>query len=81
MVKAGYVEKRPCEGDGRGLVLVLTDTGKALRKRMWPVYHAAIQRQIGSHLNEKQARTLCTLLIGLLPETDGAPKGCAPEAT
>lgn len=80
MARAGYVEKRPCEGDGRGLVLVLTDTGRALRTRMWPVYHAAVQRHIGSHLDEKQARTLCRLLVGLLPEPDGVSRGCETEA-
>lgn len=76
MEKAGYVEKRPCPVDGRGHILVLTRSGKDLRKRMWPVYQAAIQRHIGSYLDEKQARTLCRLLVGLLSEPDGTAKAC-----
>jgi DNA-binding MarR family transcriptional regulator len=68
MCRAGYVEKRPCEEDGRGQVLVVTEKGRALRKRMWPAYLAAIRKHVGSHLSEAQARTLCRLLIGMVPD-------------
>ena len=77
MAKAGYVEKRPCEGDGRGLVLVITESGKALRKKMWPVYHAAIRRHIGAHIDEKQAKTLCKLLVGMIPYPRNASSECS----
>ncbi len=67
MCRAGYVEKQPCETDARGQVLVITEEGRAVRKRMWPVYLAAIQKHIGAHLSEKDARALCRLLVGMAP--------------
>jgi DNA-binding MarR family transcriptional regulator len=71
--RADLVEKRKCAEDGRGLVLVITDDGRALRKRMWPVYSAAIEKHIGSHLNRAEARTLAALLMRLLPGGEPAP--------
>jgi DNA-binding MarR family transcriptional regulator len=76
MVKAGFIEKYPCERDGRGLVLGITEAGKALRKRMWPVYRAAIQRHVGTHLDEKQARMLSKLLMGMIPRRDEPAQDC-----
>jgi DNA-binding MarR family transcriptional regulator len=75
MCRAGYVEKRRCETDGRGQVLVITEEGRALRKRMWPVYFAAIRQHVGSHLSEKDARTLCRLLVGLVPDPESSRAG------
>src|SRR5688572_21736892 len=40
--RAGLVERRRCEADARGQVLVITDAGRELRKRMWQAYSAAI---------------------------------------
>ncbi len=47
---AGYAERRPCEDDGRGHRVHITDAGRDLLTRMWPVYGAAIQRHIGDKL-------------------------------
>ena len=63
LCQAGYVERKPCENDARGQVLVITDAGKALRKKMWPVYLESIQRHIGAHLSVDEARALCALLV------------------
>ena len=72
MCRAGYVEKQRCETDARGQVLVITEEGRAVRKRMWPVYLAAIRKHIGSHLSEKDARLLCRLLVEMVPDRDSA---------
>ncbi len=66
MEKAGYVERQPCAEDGRGHVVVITTAGKALRRRMWPVYAAAIEDAFGRHLSEQQAKSLDALLGGLI---------------
>jgi DNA-binding MarR family transcriptional regulator len=80
MCAAGYVEKRPCETDARGQILVITDKGRALRKRMWPTYFAAIQRHIGSYLSDEEARVLCGLLVRLMPDKDSSARGeCESE--
>ena len=70
MCDAGYIEKRPCESDARGQVLVITDKGRAIRKKMWPVYLASIQRHIGSRLSPDEARALCALLVRVVNGRD-----------
>jgi DNA-binding MarR family transcriptional regulator len=74
--RAGLVDKLKCPEDGRGLVLVITEEGRALRKRMWPVYSAAIEKHIGSHLGEDEARTLSALLMRLVTGCESTPS-CA----
>src|ERR1700688_4006759 len=51
--KAGYLERRACEDDGRGQIIVITATGRDLRRRMWAVYGAAIQQAIGQYLSSR----------------------------
>src|SRR5262245_59200328 len=34
----GFVDRRPCEKDGRGQHVVITAAGREMRRRMWPVY-------------------------------------------
>ena len=65
MERAGYVERITCEDDGRGQLIVITNAGKAMRRKIWPVYAQAIEAAIGRHLSEKQSRALDELL-GLL---------------
>jgi DNA-binding MarR family transcriptional regulator len=42
-------------------LLVITSSGKTLRRRMWSVYGPAIQAMIGEHLSPKQVETLNAL--------------------
>jgi DNA-binding MarR family transcriptional regulator len=63
--RAGYLERRACEDDGRGQLIVITERGKAIRRKMWPVYARAIESSVGSNLSAKQAEALDGLL-GLL---------------
>ncbi|MBV8166781.1 MAG: winged helix-turn-helix transcriptional regulator [Alphaproteobacteria bacterium] len=65
MVAAGLVERQPCEDDGRGHRVAVTDPGRALRRRMWPVYARAIEQAVGRHLTARQAKTLGDLLGSL----------------
>jgi DNA-binding MarR family transcriptional regulator len=60
--KAGYVERRTCPEDGRGQVVAITASGRALVKRMWPTYRAAIGRHVGAKLSEDEAARLAALL-------------------
>jgi DNA-binding MarR family transcriptional regulator len=66
MEKAGYVERQACAEDGRGQVVAITPAGKAMRRRMWPVYAATIQDAFGRHLTEQQAKRLDALLGALI---------------
>jgi DNA-binding MarR family transcriptional regulator len=59
---AGYLERRACPDDGRGQIVAITASGRALVKRMWPTYRAAIARHLGAKLSEEEAARLATLL-------------------
>ena len=63
---AGYVERHPCKDDARGQFIVITPAGKAMRKRMWPVYAAALNTVIGQRVSDREAATLAGLLERLL---------------
>ena len=65
--RAGYVERRVCEEDGRGQLIAITERGKAIRRKMWPAYAGAIEAAVGRHLSAKEAEALDGLL-GLLIE-------------
>ena len=66
METAGYVERRECQDDGRGQMVMITSVGRNLRRRMWPVYADVIQRVIGSRISERQVKTLNEVLGVLL---------------
>jgi len=67
--KAGYVERRACEDDGRGQIVAITAAGKGVRRRMWPVYAAAIEGAFGRHLSAKQVESLDALLGALIEKS------------
>ena len=58
----GYVERLPCEEDGRGQRIVVTPRGRELRRRMWPTYARAIQEAVGRRISERDAANLAGLL-------------------
>lgn len=62
LAAAGYVARAASAEDGRGQVLTITREGRAMRKRMWPVYAAAIEEAVGRHLSSAEAATLADLL-------------------
>lgn len=66
LTQAGLVEKFRCEKDGRGQVLRITEEGRALRERMWPVYAEAIERRLGSRLADGEPEALAAILSRLL---------------
>lgn len=66
MEEAGYLERRRCDDDGRGQVVAITKSGKAIRRKMWPIYAASIQAMVGERLREDQAVALAELLKSLL---------------
>lgn len=68
MENAGYVRRWRCEQDGRGQVVSITEEGREVRKRMWPVFEAALREAVGGKLDADQAEELSALL-GRLIET------------
>ena len=72
--KAGLIERRTCPEDGRGQIVAITRSGRALVKRMWPIYRAAIARHVGAKLSEDEAARLAALL-GKLTARQGTTAG------
>jgi DNA-binding MarR family transcriptional regulator len=70
--QAGYVERRACADDGRGQLIAITDRGKALRRKMWPIYARAIQSAVGEQLSAAQVDALDALLGRLIAAKDGS---------
>ena len=63
--KAGLLERRACPTDRRGFDAILTRDGKAMLRRMWPVYADALNRAFASELTTEQARAVAGGLKGL----------------
>ncbi len=62
----GYLQRLPCPDDRRGLNIVITSEGRALRKRMWPVYGKAIKDNLEDKLSDAELAELDGLLGKLL---------------
>src|SRR5436305_5768834 len=45
--KEGLIRREPCDEDGRGQWVVITEKGRALQARTWKVYARAIQEHVG----------------------------------
>ena len=62
MAAAGYVLRHTSDEDGRGRILAITRVGRAMRRKIWSVYAAAIEDAVGRHFSAAEAATLATLL-------------------
>jgi DNA-binding MarR family transcriptional regulator len=62
LVRAGLVVREVCPRDRRGQFLAITDEGRALQRRIWETYAAAIERHVGTRLSSDDASRLCELL-------------------
>ena len=58
MQAIGYLERRTCLDDRRGQFIHITQAGKMIRRKMWPVYARAIEHSLGRHLSASQAHAL-----------------------
>ena len=56
--EAGLAQRTDAPEDGRGYDLVLTRAGRAMRRKMWPVYETQIQQVFASHLTNDEARVI-----------------------
>ncbi len=60
--KEGLVAREPCDDDGRGQWVVITEKGRAAQARSWKVYARSIQKHVGERLDDKAAAALADLL-------------------
>ena len=64
----GYLVRRAFAGDRRGQTVVITESGKELRRRMWPVYAEAVGQAFGRRLTDEDAAALDHLLAKVIPD-------------
>ena len=55
---ARLIEREDTRHDRRGYDCVVTRAGLAMRKKMWPVYKAEIERLFSRHITVEEARTI-----------------------
>ena len=55
---AGVARREPVPEDRRGAYVVITPEGRALLKRMWPVYSAGIERLFAAHASKAMGAAL-----------------------
>ena len=70
---AGLVQRERSEEDRRGAYAVLTAEGKAMRRRMWPVYAQGIKELFEDRLDEAQAQVMAEALRSMLDAARGRP--------
>jgi DNA-binding MarR family transcriptional regulator len=62
MEEAGLIRRRPCPGDRRSSLIVLTPEGRTLLDRALAVHVPGIQRHLVDHLDPGQRRELEVIL-------------------
>ena len=71
----GMVSRQTCEEDRRGAHIAITRRGKALVKKMWPVYAHGIKQYFARHLTAPEIEQLAELMTRLI----GASKTNTPR--
>jgi DNA-binding MarR family transcriptional regulator len=59
------VRREDCADDRRGAFVAITEQGRDLQARMWPVYRESLARHVGERLTDVEARELGVLLAKL----------------
>jgi DNA-binding MarR family transcriptional regulator len=78
--EAGLIARERSEEDRRGAYAVLTAAGQAMRKRMWPVYQAAIRELFERHLDAAIAQEMELALRRILAAARGMPATASASA-
>ena len=65
MAGDGLVARAPVAEDARGAYIAVTEAGRRLQRRMWPVYGRSIARHFAAHLDEGDLTELGRILAKL----------------
>jgi DNA-binding MarR family transcriptional regulator len=65
MAGDGLVARVPVAEDARGAYIAITEAGRRLQKRMWPVYGRSIARHFAAHLDAGDLTELDRILAKL----------------
>ena len=64
--REGLVQRVEFPGDRRRQRIEITGPGRFMRKAMWPLYGAAIERHLGAKLSANETATLARLLAKVM---------------
>lgn len=62
IVKAGLIRRAASVTDRRGYVVQITDEGRAMRQKMWPVYAGCLKNIFGNGLTDDDIRMIKRLM-------------------
>ncbi len=77
--EAGYVERRVCPTDRRGMVVSLTAQGRDVQERAARVVLRGLQKHFGAYLDEEQAESMANTFERILAG-EGLPTPSRPPA-
>ena len=70
----GLIERRPCQGDGRGGLVLLTDEGSRVFQSAALVQRSVIRELFLDGISEEEIRVLTTLFTRVATRLDGRPQ-------
>jgi DNA-binding MarR family transcriptional regulator len=70
--KERFVRREYLSEGRRKHVLFLTEKGAQINADMWPIYHDAIQNELGPLISQEDAYLISYLLIGILRQDENA---------
>jgi DNA-binding MarR family transcriptional regulator len=71
--RAGLVRRERNPDDGRSLLAVVTDEGRARLRAAAPTYLAGIEHHFGTHLDDGEARAIATALYRVVAAAENQP--------
>ena len=70
----GLIERRPCQGDGRGGLVLLTDEGSRVFQSAALVQRSVIRELFLDGISEEEIRVLTALFTRVAARLDGQPQ-------
>jgi DNA-binding MarR family transcriptional regulator len=71
--RAGLVRRERNPDDGRSLLAVVTDEGRARLRAAAPTYLAGIEHHFGAHLDDGEARAIASALVRVVEAAENQP--------
>ena len=66
LVSRGYVTRETCGGDKRRQWIIITEQGRQLRQKIWPVYIRSMEQHFAQLLSVHEKKQLATIIDKLL---------------
>jgi DNA-binding MarR family transcriptional regulator len=81
LVKNGYVERKPCPSDGRGLLAVITDSGIEKLRTMTPTHTSGVRAHFVDIVDNEKLTQLSSALSPIADTTAAAASASASTSS